>query len=113
VTTHDMDDIEKLCKRVIIINHGRIIYDGPLDDIKKKYFTDKHIEVTLSEKAGKFEFKGCRVVKKQDYFLKLELNIKKAPVSALINHLLKNYEVADITVVDPPIEEIIKKIYRE
>jgi len=113
VTTHDMDDIEKLCQRIIIINHGRIIYDGPLDDIRKKYFTDKHIEVKLSEKVGKFKFKGCRVVKKQDYFLKLELDIKKAPVPALINFLLKNYEVADITVVDPPIEEIIKKIYKE
>jgi ABC-2 type transport system ATP-binding protein len=112
VTTHDMQDIEKLCKRVIIINYGKIIYDGPLDDIKKKYFTDKHIEVKFSDKISSFKFRGCKVIEKQEYQLKLELDTAKSPVQDLINHLLKNYDVADITVADPPIEEIIKKIYK-
>ncbi len=113
ITTHDMQDIEKLCKRIIIINHGRIIYDGPLEDIKKKYFTDKHIEVKFGDKIRTFKFKGCKVIDKQDYQIKIELNTKKAPVQDLINYLLKNFDVADITVADPPIEEIIRKIYRE
>jgi ABC-2 type transport system ATP-binding protein len=113
VTTHDMQDIEKLCKRIIIINYGKIIYDGPLEDIRKKYFTDKHIEVKFTDKVGAFKFKGCRIIEKQDYQLKLELDTRKSPVQNLINHLIKNYDVADITVTDPPIEEIIKKIYKE
>ncbi|MBW3015999.1 ATP-binding cassette domain-containing protein [Candidatus Woesearchaeota archaeon] len=113
VTTHDMQDIEKLCKRIIIINHGRIIYDGPLEEIKKKYFTDKHIEVKFSEKIEKFKFKGCKLKQKQDYMLEIELNTKITKVRELINHLLANYDVADITVLDPPIEEIIRKIYEE
>ncbi len=113
ITTHDMQDIEKLCKRIIIINYGRIIYDGPLEDIKKKYFTDKHIEVKFGDKIGKFKFKGCKIIDKQNYQIKIELDTKKAPVQDLINFLLKNYDVADITVADPPIEEIIGKIYRE
>jgi ABC-2 type transport system ATP-binding protein len=113
VTTHDMQDIEKLCKRIIIINHGQIIYDGPLEDIKKKYLTDKHIEVKLSGKVGAFKFKGCKVLEKQGYLLKLELDTSKKPVQQLINYLLQNFDVADITVTDPPIEEIIKKIYKE
>jgi ABC-2 type transport system ATP-binding protein len=113
VTTHDMQDIEKLCKRIIIINHGRIIYDGPLEDIRRKYFTDKHIEVKFTDKVGTFKFKGCNVIEKQDYQLKLELDTRKTPVQDLINYLIKNFDVADITVTDPPIEEIIKKIYRE
>lgn len=112
VTTHDMQDIEKLCKRIIIINYGRIIYDGPLEDIKKKYFTDKHIEVKFVEKAPSIKFKGCKVIESQDYQLKLELDTRKSPIQDLISFLLKNYDVADITVADPPIEEIIKKIYR-
>jgi len=113
VTTHDMQDIEKLCKRVIIINYGRIIYDGPLAEIRKNYFTDKHIEVKLSDKVKSFKFKGCNVLEKQDYQLKLELDTKKTPIQDLITFLLKNYDVVDITITDPPIEEIIKKIYRE
>jgi len=113
VTTHDMQDIEKLCSRIIIINHGKIIYDGPLEEIKHKYFTDKHIEVKFAQKIEKFEFKGCKVLQKQEYLLKLELDTKTTKVQELINYLLKNFDVADITVADPPIEEIIKKIYKE
>ncbi|VVB81482.1 Trehalose/maltose import ATP-binding protein MalK [uncultured archaeon] len=113
ITTHDMQDIEKLCSRIIIINHGTIIYDGPLEDIKKKYLTDKHIEVKLSSKPKRFAFKGCKVLEKQEYQMKLEQDTTKKPIQQLINYLLQNFEVADITVTNPPIEEIIKKIYRE
>ncbi len=112
VTTHDMQDIERLCDRIIIINHGRIIYDGPLEDIRKKYFTDKHIEVKLSEEAKKFSFKGCKVIEQSKYNLELELDVRKAKIQDLITYLLKNFEVADIIVSDPPIEEIIAKIYK-
>ncbi|MEM4239959.1 MAG: ATP-binding cassette domain-containing protein [Candidatus Woesearchaeota archaeon] len=112
VTTHDMQDIERLCDRVIIINHGKIIYDGPLEEIRQKYLTDKHIEVKLAEKAGKFSFKGCKVIRQQEYDLEIELDTRKAKVQDLINYLLKNFDVADIIVADPPIEEIIAKIYK-
>jgi ABC-2 type transport system ATP-binding protein len=112
ITTHDMQDIERLCNRVIIINHGKIIYDGPLEQIRKKYFTDKHIEVKLAEKAKPFVFKGCKVIAKHDYELELELDTRKAKIQDLINYLLKNFDVADIVVADPPIEEIITKIYK-
>jgi ABC-type uncharacterized transport system ATPase subunit len=69
--------------------------------------------VKFGDKIGSFKFKGCKVIEKQDYQIKIELNTKKSPVQDLINFLLKNYDVADITVADPPIEEIIRKIYRE
>ncbi len=112
VTTHDMQDIERLCDRVIIINYGKIIYDGPLEEIRKKYITDKHVEVKLAEKAKPFVFKGCKVIAKRDYELELELDMRKAKIQDLINYLLKNFDVADIVVADPPIEEIITKIYQ-
>ncbi|MEM4253892.1 MAG: ATP-binding cassette domain-containing protein [Candidatus Woesearchaeota archaeon] len=112
VTTHDMQDIERLCERIIIINHGKIIYDGPLEEIRQKYLTDKHIEVKLAEKAEKFSFKGCKVIRQQEYDLEIELDTRKAKVQDLINYLLKNFDVADIIVADPPIEEIIAKIYK-
>ncbi|MEM4247811.1 MAG: ATP-binding cassette domain-containing protein, partial [Candidatus Nanoarchaeia archaeon] len=46
VTTHDMDDIEKLCERIVLINHGEIVYDGLLSKIKERYIKDKHLNVT-------------------------------------------------------------------
>jgi ABC-2 type transport system ATP-binding protein len=55
VTTHDMQDLEKLCKRVIIINHGEIIYDGYLEQIKDKYLREKVIDVKFEEASNEFE----------------------------------------------------------
>ena len=62
VTTHDMGDIERLCKRIIIINHGQIIYDGPLKDIKQRVLQNKVIDVKVEKSSGKFSCKGCKEI---------------------------------------------------
>lgn len=113
VTTHDMSDIEKLCKRIIIINHGVIVYDGPIEKIKKDYLTHKHLDIKFNEWNKKFSLAGCKVINKNEYELKLELDTKKQTIKNAINHLITNFDVADILVQDPPIEEIIQKIYME
>ena len=98
---------------VIIINHGKIVYDGPLAEIKKKYLTHKHLHVTFNKKETKVSIKGCKVVEQGKYDVKLELDTKKSSVKNVINKLLADYDVADILVQDPPIEEVIQKIYKE
>lgn len=113
VTTHDMGDIEKLCERIIIINHGIIVYDGPLKEIKKNYLTHKHLYVTFNKLDKEFRLSGCKVVGRTKYELKLELDTRRQTVTRVINYLLSNFDVADIVVQDPPVEEIIKKIYKE
>lgn len=113
ITTHDMGDIERLCKRIIIINHGVIVYDGPIEKIKKEYLTHKHLDIKFNKLDKKFRFKGCRVISENEYELKLELDTKKQAVKNVVNHLITEFDVADIIVQDPPIEEIIQKIYKE
>ena len=112
VTTHDMQDIERLCERIIIINHGEIIYDGLLSMISEEYIKSKIIDVKFEEKFENFEFKGCKILERKDYELKIELDIKKQSIKNIINYLLTNFNVADINIEDPPIEEIIKLIYK-
>ena len=112
VTTHDMQDIERLCKRIIVINHGRIVYDGDIANVKAEFHC-KHIEVKLNSKGMKFKLKGCNVIDQSDFDIKLELNVKEAPVKKLIDHLVTEYDVADIIVGDPPIEEIIQKVFKK
>ena len=112
VTTHDMQDIERLCERIIIINHGEIIYDGLLSMISEEYIKSKIIDVKFEEKFEDFEFKGCKILERKDYELKIELDIKKQSIKNIINYLLTNFKVADINIEDPPIEEIIKLIYK-
>ncbi|MFH1638080.1 MAG: ATP-binding cassette domain-containing protein [Candidatus Woesearchaeota archaeon] len=111
ITTHDMQDIERLCKRVIIINHGKIIYDGLLSRIKDKVMCCKVINVKFSKWNKRFKFRGCKIISKDDYELKIEVNLKNQNIRAVIGHLITNYEFVDLFVTDPPIEEIIAKIY--
>jgi len=113
ITTHDMGDIEKLCKRIIIINHGLIVYDGLIEKIKQKYLTHKHLAVKFNEKARKFKLKGCKILSETDCELKLELDTHLQNIKNAINYLITNFDVEDIVVEDPPIEEIIQKIYKE
>ena len=118
VTTHDMSDIEKLCKRVIIINKGLIIYDGMLSEIRKSFADRKIIDFKFSAPilARGFHFKGCKIVRRRRYQLVLELNLRKAKVSNLVSHLVRTFgatNIQDMAITDPPIEDIISLIYRK
>ena len=113
VTTHDMQDIERLCKRIIIINKGQIIYDGRFRDIRSKALSAKILDVKFFELKDHFRFKGCKVLKRGKYGMKIKVDTTKQQIKKVINHLVTNYDFADLIVSDPPIEDIIKKIYEK
>ena len=114
ITTHDMGDIEKLCKRIIIINNGVIVYDGLLEKIKRYYINKKIFNVKLETRtAKKFEMPDCKVVEREDYSMRIEANTQKQQVKNVIDYLITNFDIADVTISDPPIEEIIQRIYKE
>jgi ABC-2 type transport system ATP-binding protein len=112
VTTHDMSDIEKLCKRIVVINKGIAVYDGPLETLKSK-FKEKHLDIKLTEKGKPFSFKGCKVLEQKDVVMRIEVNTNIQDIDNVMRHILSNYKVLDITITDPEIEEVIKKIYRK
>lgn len=113
ITTHDMQDIEKLCKRIIIINYGEIVYDGPLAEIKKKYLNNKIIDIKFESPAKDFEHKGCRVLETQKYEMKIEVDTRIAPIKQVIEYIMKRFDFADLVINDPPIEAVIQRIYKE
>lgn len=111
-TTHDMQDIEKTCNRMIIIDKGTMIYDGTVDQIKKDYgktrtliveFRDLDTQIELPDKVELVEEKDN---KKYLRFLKDEV-----PVSELITNLSSRYNVVDLTIQETEIEGIIREIY--
>ncbi len=95
LTSHDTDDMEKVCNRVIVINKGRIIFDDSLNRLKESYLNKKYIEITTDS--------GEKV--------RQVVNTKETPVRKALDELVKKYHVADLTVENPPMEEIIKEIY--
>lgn len=113
ITTHDMQEIERLCERIVIINHGGIVYNGELNDIKKKFQNFKVIDVKLETEQNSFKKKGCVILEKRPYELQIQIDNDKTTIKDVINHLLKNYDVADINVADPPIEDIIELIFKQ
>jgi len=110
LTSHYMDDVKELCKRVIIINHGTILYDGNLNTIVSKHTQLKRISIvfeTAIEKE-KLEKKG-KIVAMEGQSVTLE--VAKEHVAEVVGYILSHYSVIDLTVVEPQIEEIISTIF--
>jgi len=114
LTSHDAGDLEALCRRVIIINHGQIVYEDKVSNLKRKFLTRKLVEVRYAEEVAKdFSLPGVEILKVGRYGVKLKFDTAQTPVDAVISHLSEAGELVDITVSDPPLEEVIAKIYQD
>lgn len=112
LTSHDVSDIEKLCKRVIIVNKGQIVLDDTMENLKYHYLNKKIIDVKMKEKVNLDNVKGITILKDKDYNLKLEVDLKKKNISDAIN-LLNTDNIVDINISNVPLEEIISEIYKD
>ena len=112
LTSHDAGDVESLCKRVIVINYGQVIFDDRVSSLKRHYLTRKVVGVRFAERlGGGFALEGVEVLKVGDYGVKLQFDTRQTPVESVLQRLMDAHPVADITVNDPPMEEIIRSIY--
>src|SRR5512139_3929816 len=113
LTSHDAGDLEALCKRVIVINHGQIVYEDKVSNLKRKFLTSKLVEVRYAgEVPPNFSLDGVEILKVGHYGVKLRFDIQKTSVEKAISHLTDTGSVVDITISDPPLEEVIAKIYQ-
>ena len=112
LTSHDAGDIESLCKRVIVVNYGQVIYDDRVSALKRRYLTRKVVSVRFAERLENgFQLAGVEVLKVGDYGVKLQFDARATPVESVLQRLMDAHSVVDITVNDPPMEEIIRNIY--
>ena len=113
LTSHDAGDLEALCRRVIIINHGQIVYEDKVSNLKRKFLTSKLVEVRYAEEVPpNFHIDGAEMIKVGHYGVKLRFDIHKTSVEKVLSHLTDAGSVVDITISDPPLEEVIAKIYQ-
>jgi ABC-2 type transport system ATP-binding protein len=113
LTSHDAGDLEALCRRVIIINHGQIVYEDKVSNLKRKFLTSKLVEVRYAEEvSADFSLDGVELLKVGHYGVKLRFDTQKTPVEKVLAHLTDAGSVVDITIADPPLEEVIAKIYQ-
>lgn len=114
LTSHDAGDIEQLCKRAIIINHGRIILDDSVSNMKRQFLTHKTIHLKLHEQPETFALQpGVELVKQKGAGLRLSVDTAQTSIEAVLAHIVQNHRLADVTIEDPSMEEIITHIYAQ
>jgi len=113
LTSHDAGDIEQLCRRVVIINHGQVIHDGSVNALKRDYMKEREIDLKLGTPFdGELNLPGVRVIKAKGYGLKLAVDTSAAPIEATLGSLLRECAVQDIAISMPPMERIIAALYQ-
>jgi ABC-2 type transport system ATP-binding protein len=112
LTSHDAGDVEILCRRAMVINHGELIYDGAVNTLKHTYLRTKTVSLKLGEAWEDFEAPGVTVLKHKGYGVKLSVDTEVIPIAKVVNQLLARYTIVDINVDNPPMEEVIAQIYQ-
>jgi ABC-2 type transport system ATP-binding protein len=111
LTSHEADDIEQICRRVMVVNRGEIILDIPVKELKRRFLQVKVIDLRLNEVADPPLVEGVTLVKRKGPGLKLEVDTSVVPIDQALGSLFRSLSVADIVVSDPPLEEIIAHVY--
>jgi ABC-2 type transport system ATP-binding protein len=114
LTTHDMNDIEALADRVILIGKGRILYDGNLGELRNRFGNRKTIKLEFMETSRRPpDLAGVAWLAWSTEQASLTVNIRKASVSAVLAELAAQLDLLDVTVENPPIEEVVLQLYQE
>jgi ABC-2 type transport system ATP-binding protein len=116
LTTHDLDDIEELCRRILIIDRGRVLYDGPLALLKQKLLRTKQVKIVVrdGEQASRLASlarEGLELERMDELTYRIRFDRGRISTADLIRQILASVEVRDLLIEDEPIEEIIKRIY--
>jgi ABC-2 type transport system ATP-binding protein len=111
LTTHDLGDIERLCRRVMIIDRGRLAYDGELDRLRAAADTERMLVVELERPGPPVELRGARFVRASGprQWLVIGSDVNAA---AVVADVAARYAVADIALREPHIEDIVARLYR-
>ncbi|MEN8171257.1 MAG: ATP-binding cassette domain-containing protein [Chloroflexota bacterium] len=113
LTTHDLSDVEKLCHRVLIIDHGKLLYDGNLNKLKTRFGGNRHLVVEFSEKYPNFIIDGAKIIEQSDLQTTYSFERGTITASELIGRISAKYRIRDLEVREPDIEGTIHKIYEE
>lgn len=111
LTSHDAGDIEQLCKRAIIINHGEVVLNESIKKLKHDYLNKKIISIKYND-AVNIDNPNIKIIKHKGSAVKVEVNTANCDIDEVLTSLIGFGKVADITIEEPPMEEIIAYIYQ-
>jgi len=113
LTTHDLTDVERLCERVLIIDHGRLLYDGQLQALRDRFGGSRELDVDFAETYTDVEVQGAKVVAREDNRVVYQFQRGTMAASELIGLLSARFRIRDLSVREPDIESTVRRIYEE
>ena len=113
LTTHDLQDVEKLCERVMIIDHGRLLFDGALADLSARFGAKRQLVVDLAESYPTLNIEGAELVEYEGARAIFQFDRGSVSASELIGRISDQYRIQDLSVREPEIEATIRRIYQE
>ncbi len=111
LTTHDLDDITRLCKRVVLIDRGRVMYDGALETLRTRFGRQRTLVVDLDGDVDVIDVPTAEVIRREGPRIWLRFDRNTTTAAALIGAVSARYPVRDLTVEEPAIEGIVRHIY--
>ncbi len=117
LTTHDLGDVEKLCERVIMIDHGRLMFDGALQTLRRRFGEGRVLVVDFETPPAHLDLPDAQVIRREAnrVWLRVAANHAGAPgaggVAGIVPLLFRDHRVLDLSVQEPEIEEVVRRIY--
>lgn len=113
LTTHDMNDIEALADRLLLIGKGKLLYDGNLDTLRRRFGSNKTITVDFREYPGPLAIEGAALLSSSPTRAVLAVNAEETLISDVISRISAQVELLDVTISTQPVEELILQLYKE
>jgi len=113
LTTHDLDDVEKLCKRVILIDNARLLFDGKLTALRQLLSTERLLIVDYAETYPDVSIPGTHIAYQEGARVQYRFSPEEISTADLITAILQKFKIVDISVQEPDIEELIKTVYED
>jgi ABC-2 type transport system ATP-binding protein len=111
LTTHDLADIERLCRRLVVIDHGRVVHDGSLDSLHARYRSRRLVVVDFDEPPPDVDLPGVRIESVEELRVTYAVDGTGATAGELVARLATAAVVRDLAVVEPSIEEVVTRLY--
>ncbi len=113
LTTHDLDDIERLCRRVILIDNARLRFDGELTTLRRMLSTERLLSVDYAEAYPDVSVPNAHVVYQEGARVQYRFSPKEISAADLIGVILKKFRIVDVSIQEPDIEDLIKTVYED
>ena len=113
LTTHDLRDVERLCRRIVLIEQGRVLFDGPVAELTARYAPGRVLVLHLEQETAGVELAGAELVKSEGPRYSLRFDPARTPVAGLIAAATARYSVVDLAIEEPELEEVVRQIFEE